>query len=661
MSVVNSARQPLSVSRRTFLKSSAAMLSLARLARAGNGFIRQPYLQRLLNDRVTILWTTAASAAGTVKVIAPDGSATSFNAVAKPFDPAVTGASSVYFQYHADLTGLAAGTPYQYQISMDGSILAADPVANSFVTPTAGDFSFLVLGDSGTDSEQQHTIIQRMLAEPNISKVIHLGDLAYSSGTFDEFERNYFRLYAPLMSRTPFFTTPGNHEYLTDSAAPYLAMHSAPESKVPAADEGRYYSFDRGDAHFVSLDSNLLALDASARMLAWLDADLGASQKYWKIVYLHHPPYPTGTHFDDPICALVRQEVNPIVERHGVQLVLAGHEHAYERSYPVRGDQPVDPSGPSTRYVITGGGGAGLATVGPLAQCALSLSTNNYLRVDMTGAALTVSAIGLDGAIVDRFVLNPPPALTPGGIVNAGDFSQNIAPGSLATIFGQNFALRGSSLRTLPLPNQLGSVSVTANGIPAPLIYVSAQQLNFQMPYTVSGQVTVRITTPNGSVAATVNVTPVAPSVLAVVAGSNVISAQNPAVQGQYMTLYCTGLGAPNGICATGEAVAGPMSVMSPVQVLFGDLALQPSYAGLAPGFAGLNQVNVRIPPSLPDGTYTLRVAAGQAMSVPMNVRVGGIAPLVANSRDADFRPVGEALNALYWCAGSGSGAREMA
>ena len=146
---------------------------------------------------------------GNVTVIAPDGSSTSFSATATAFDPSTTQLSSTYYQYQADLTGLQAGTTYRYQIVQGGQVLAADPVQNSFYTPATGNFSFLAMGDSGTDSPEQIALLQQMIAETNVSKVIHVGDLAYMAGTFEQFESNYFALYAPLMSRLPFFTAPG--------------------------------------------------------------------------------------------------------------------------------------------------------------------------------------------------------------------------------------------------------------------------------------------------------------------------------------------------------------------------------------------------------------------------------------------------------------------
>ncbi len=487
------------VSRRTFLRASALVFSVAPWARAtAAGFIRQPYLQRLLAEQASVLWTSPQPGAGNVVVIAPDGSSTSFAATATTFEPATTELASVYYQYAADLTGLQPGTTYRYQVVLDGQIVASDPVLNSFYTPAPGNSSFLVVGDSGVNSAQQASLTQQMEAESNISKVIHLGDLAYESGTFAQFQANYFPLFAPLMSRLPFFTTPGNHEYETDSAAPYLASMSAPACGVPAADLGRYYSFDSADVHFVSIDSNLLPGDAAPRMLAWMDADLAATRKYWKIVFLHHPPYPTGAHVGDPICALVQKNVNPIAERHGVQLVLAGHEHGYERSFPLVAGQKADSSQPSTTYVITGGGGASLETVGSLPQCAFSESTWNYLRVDVEGTALTFTATGIGGNVIDRMTLNPPPAIA--GIVNAKNYSSHIFAGSAVSIFGQNFAIRNIAPTAWPLPDRLGGVSVTVNGVAVPMLFASPGQLNIHMPSAVSGPATIEVTTPNGSV-----------------------------------------------------------------------------------------------------------------------------------------------------------------
>ncbi len=440
----------------------------------------------------------------------PNGIQTPFPASVTTFQPSTTQMQAAYYQYQADITGLAAGTKYQYQVVLNGVTVASDPVLNSFKTPAAGEFSFLAFGDSGADSPQQQTLIQLMQNETGIAKVLHLGDLAYDDGTFAQFETNYFGLNAGLMSRLPFFATPGNHEYVTDNAAPYLAGHVAPVSGVSSADMGRYYSFDWGDAHFVSIDSNLLQKDAAARMLTWLDKDLGATQKFWKIVFVHHPPYPTGTHLTDAVCALVQQEVNPIVESHGVQLVLSGHEHGYERSFPLVANQPVSAGVPSTTYVISGRGGAAMETVGSLPQTALSIQAYNYLRVDVSGAALTFKAVTLDGTVIDMVTLNPPPVIAPDGVVAQGDSALPVMDGSVISILGQNLAVRSASSTAFPLEGalELGGITVSTNGQQLRLLEVSPTQIELRLPNGLSGLVSFEVTTPNGSASASATLVP---------------------------------------------------------------------------------------------------------------------------------------------------------
>src|SRR5262249_7278386 len=151
----------------------------------------------------------------------------------------------------------------------------------------------------------------------------------------------------------------------------------------------------------------------------------------------------------------VRARVNPIVERHGVQLVLSGHEHGYERTAPLSADGRVPP-GFGTTYVITGGGGASLHSVNCGRQTEFALETYNYLRVDVDGAGLTVKASGADGREIERFALRPQPVIS--------EFDAVSADVSRISIFGQNLAARPQAASGAPLPLQLGGVRVQIEG-----------------------------------------------------------------------------------------------------------------------------------------------------------------------------------------------------
>src|SRR5262249_21778452 len=141
-------------------------------------------------------------------------------------------------------------------------------------------------------------------------------------GTYEQFRTNYFESYKSILRRAPIFPSPGNHEYYTDRAAPYMNLHAVPVDGVPEADLGRYYSFDWGPVHFVSLDSNLLDNGSTAaRMVAWLEKDLQSTAAPWRVAYFHHLPYPLDHHLDDPYCANTRHMLVPLLEKYGVQLV----------------------------------------------------------------------------------------------------------------------------------------------------------------------------------------------------------------------------------------------------------------------------------------------------------------------------------------------------
>jgi acid phosphatase type 7 len=620
----------VALSRRTLLKGATVALCLPKPSRAAT-LVRQPYLQNVQQDRASILWTTQEAGSGAVTAIGADGSSITATASRQEFQPVQTALGSTFYQYQADLLGLSANTHYSYTVSVDGQDLASDPTLFHFRTAGNGRFSFLVFGDSGAASSEQMSLVQLMAAEPDVAMAVHVGDLAYSDGTFAEFETNYFQPNAPLMRRLPFFSTPGNHEYMTDQAAPYLAGVAAPASGVPIADLGRYYSFNWGSAHFVSLDSNFLMTSGAQQMLDWLDADLAATTQPWRIVFLHHPPYPSGYHVGDPVCIAVCQQVVPIVERHGVQLVLTGHEHAYERTYPLASGVPVDPPSPYTLYVITGGGGAGLEPVGSTPQCAMSVEAFNYLRVDVERESLRLRAIGLNGEEIDNVTLGAARGVTISQVLSVGGYTPAVASGSLIAIMGEKLATHTAAGSSQPSPGSLGGVVVTANGVVAPLRRVSPTEINAQLPYEVSGAVEVQVLTPEGSASTSVTVLPAAPSLLEVRSANRPLHFCNPVRPGAGARLYLTGL-------ATLEASPGMMlseqsAALASLQVWLGKTRLQPSFVGAEPGRAGVCRIDVAIPPGLADGLYALQVVVGSVSSRPTTLDVAATAPRARNDR----------------------------
>ena len=154
----------------------------------------------------------------------------------------------------------------------------------------------------------------------------------------------------------------------------------------------RYYSFDWGDAHFVALDSELYFGDeggSAEQQKAFLERDLAATGKRLKIAVLHRSPYGSSRHGGDES---VRDNLEPLFARHGVDLVFAGHDHVYERMVPIRG----------VTYVVSGGGGRGLYPAGKGRLTACSRSAHHAVLVRVEGGRLSLEATEPDGTVFDR-------------------------------------------------------------------------------------------------------------------------------------------------------------------------------------------------------------------------------------------------------------------
>jgi uncharacterized protein (TIGR03437 family) len=217
-----------------------------------------------------------------------------------------------------------------------------------------------------------------------------------------------------------------------------------------------------------------------------------------------------------------------------------------------------------------------------------------------------------------------PPAGTPrlsgGGAVNAAGSTPGLAAGSLASIYGQDLSTQTLSASTLPLPTEMGGVSILISGLPAPLLFVSPGQVNVQVPWeTAVGTATVSASS-GGMVGNSIRaeVRQAAPGIFVTVrADGSLITAERPAAAGDVLIIYATGLGAVTQQVITGApSPANPLAgVVNPVTVRFGGVAAQEVFfAGLTPGFVGLFQINVRVPPGVPAGgaTPVTVTAAGQ-------------------------------------------------
>jgi uncharacterized protein (TIGR03437 family) len=237
---------------------------------------------------------------------------------------------------------------------------------------------------------------------------------------------------------------------------------------------------------------------------------------------------------------------------------------------------------------------------------------------------------------------------SPISVTNDASFATQISPGSLVALFGSGNVLATTTISgfSLPLPTSSNGTSVTMNGILCPLVYVSPSQINLQAPMELQpGTATVIVNNNGQSFSTTVQVLPAAPGIfttdyyasggLAILQDSQtgaLLNANNPAVPGEYLTMYFTGIGPITNNPGTGKVAQGSPSLSqstSTVSVTVNGIFVQPSYTGLTPGFVGLGQLNFQLPANTPGGNtipVVLTINGVSGKSVQISVR-GTAAP----------------------------------
>ena len=262
---------------------------------------------------------------------------------------------------------------------------------------------------------------------------------------------------------------------------------------------------------------------------------------------------------------------------------------------------------------------------GPATQAALHFP--HGVAVDSTGNVYIADTVN---AVV-RELQGTLPIVSTNGIVNAASFATRISPGALATVFGSNFALTNAGAQT-PLPTSVQGVSVNVNGQLAPVLYVTSTQVNFQVPWEAAlGPATITVAVNGGaSNAVTVNVLGAAPGLFSSSSGQAIVQnsdytlngPSNPAKAGSTIMAYLSGSGTVSPAVADGAAAPSNTLVYlnSASSATIGSSTAQVSFAGLAPGFVGLVQMNIVVPSDLPTGNYPLTVTIGGETSNPATI-----------------------------------------
>ncbi len=269
----------------------------------------------------------------------------------------------------------------------------------------------------------------------------------------------------------------------------------------------------------------------------------------------------------------------------------------------------IAPDGTITTVAGTGQPGRGPDNV-PATESALRFP--NSIAIHPSGDLLIAD---WQNFRIRRVTFGARPAIAAGGIVNGASFAPGpVAPGALISLFGANFAPSLQQAASLPLPRELGSFRVSSAGRSWPLVFVSPNQINAQVPYDVPpGPLAVTVSTAAGdSAAETITIAPAAPGIFLrdgrrAIAQNQDFRLNDPATpeaRGRVLTVYLTGQGPLDGALAAGEAAPTTtlLRALATPEATVGGRPARVLFLGLSPGFVGLAQANIEIPADAPTG-----------------------------------------------------------
>jgi acid phosphatase type 7 len=436
------------------------------------GLTRQPYLQMATPNSIKIVWRQQIANKPVVKWGDSLGNLShtvETNQLVvrqtKKDNPnidsklALHSAPTATKQFEATISGLNADSRYYYSVEDSGKVLASGADYYFTTQPVVGTdkpLTIWVAGDGGTGGRTQaqvHTAAMEYVKKQGkpLDMFLHVGDMAYQSGLDSEFQGRFFEMYGTTLRNTVCWSAMGNHEGKTSKGemgvGPYYDAYVTPtkgESGGVASGREAYYSYDHGNVHFVVLDSCQEALKKTGQltnlgneMMAWLKEDLEQAKADWLVAFFHHPPYTKGSHDSDSNkdweSIVMRQKFLPLLEAAGVDLVLSGHSHIYERTHLIRGayhspskadgvvledgDHHTKSEGlnkdEGTVYIVTGNAGTSLKRAGTIPFMREILLEWGSVVLHVDGNNLKGVMVNHEGKTSDVFEMSKKGKLSP--------------------------------------------------------------------------------------------------------------------------------------------------------------------------------------------------------------------------------------------------------
>jgi predicted MPP superfamily phosphohydrolase len=273
-----------------------------------------------------------------------------------------------------------------YAQKANGSKVAARTNALKLTLPLKdGSLRFAVIGDTGSGTKQQYELAEIMTQYRVMFPfefVLMMGDNLYGSEKAEDFEKKFSDVYQALLTnKVKFYASLGNHDLPIQMNYENFNMNGK-----------EYYRFKKGNVAFYALNSNYM----DKKQVQWLESELAKDTSEWKVAFMHHPPYSSGgKHGSDN---QLREIVEPIFVKYGVNVVLTGHDHFYERVKPQKG----------IYYFVSGAGGK--LRTGDLKDNSLLTEKGfdrdlSFMMLEVVGKEMYFQTISRTGETVDAGVL----------------------------------------------------------------------------------------------------------------------------------------------------------------------------------------------------------------------------------------------------------------
>lgn len=358
--------------------------------------IRQPYIQSLTTTSVVIAWRTNIQASSQIRYdFTPWADSSQYRFAVSDEAPTTDHALT--------LNGLFPNTTYYYCVESGGVILTSGESFHTARTTSNPRLRFAVISDNHGGRESTAELAER-LQEAQPALLIVAGDLVAVHGGPGELDK-FFNYFGEVIKNVPVFPCLGNHDWYEDNGEWYLREFYLPHNNPEGSE--LYYSFDYGNAHFISLcvvELEMLDWKEGSPQYNWLVNDFENTNQLWKFVYFHFPPYTSGKKYHDRFLDM-REALCPLFEKYRVDMVFNGHEHLYERTVPMKDYYP-DSRG--VTYIVCGSFSGILRESGPSPWTACVGEDDQVTAtiVDIDGATLNLRAVGTDGSLVDSMTID---------------------------------------------------------------------------------------------------------------------------------------------------------------------------------------------------------------------------------------------------------------